>query len=122
MDKNKSLAHHLIRSFQDAFRGLSFVWKEERNFRIQLCIALLVIAGGVWLRFDYIEMALLVFAILLVLTAEVTNTAFEDTMNKIEPNQDPLVGKVKDIAAGIAVLNALGAVAIGAIIFIHHFL
>ena len=122
MDKNKSLVHHLIRSFQDSFRGLAFVWKEERNFRIQIYIALLVIAGGVWLRFDYIEMALLVFAILLVLIAEVINTAFEDTMNKIEPNQDPLVGKVKDIAAGIAVLSALGSLVIGAIIFIHHFL
>ena len=122
MDKNKSFAHHLIRSFEDAFRGLAFVWKEERNFRIQIYIALLVIVGGIWLRFDYIEMALLIFAILLVLIAEVINTAFEDTMNKIEPNQDPLVGKVKDIAAGIAVLSALGSLVIGAIIFIHHFL
>ena len=122
MDKNKSFSHHLIRSFEDAFRGLAFVWKEERNFRIQIYIALLVIVGGIWLRFDYIEMALLVFAILLVLIAEVINTAFEDTMNKIEPNQDPLVGKVKDIAAGIAVLSALGSLVIGAIIFIHHFL
>ena len=122
MDKNKSLAHHLIRSFQDAFRGLAFVWKEEKNFRIQLCIALLVVIGGIWLRFDYIEMALLVFAILLVLIAEVTNTAFEDAMNKIEPNQDPLVGKVKDIAAGIAMLSALGSLIIGTIIFVHHFL
>ena len=120
MRPKQTLLAHLFMSFGDAFRGLKTTWHEERNFRIETFIALTVILALIAFGFTYIEIALAVFAIVLVLGAEVINTAFEDTLNKIEPNHDPMIGRIKDISAGIVVINVLGALAIAIIIVAHH--
>lgn len=109
-------------SFSDAFRGLKNTWKEEWNFRIGVCISILVIIALVAFDFSYVDIIFSIFTMVLVLGAEVINTAFEDTLNKIEPNFDPAIGRAKDISAGIVVLNVLGALAIAIIVIVHHFL
>ena len=119
---NESGPRHLAHSFRDALVGLLTVWREERNFRIQVVAAILVVTAMYYFGFDYLEMAVITIAIVLVLTAETINTAFEDAMNKIEPNHDPLVGRIKDIAAGAVSLSVVGALVIGTLIFGHHFL
>ncbi|TSC51849.1 MAG: diacylglycerol kinase [Parcubacteria group bacterium LiPW_41] len=110
-----------IESFSHAFDGLCFVWKEEKNFRIQVIIGILVIVVMGIFGFSYLEMSMFIVAITLVLTAETINTTFEDTLNKIQPEHDPVVGKIKDISAGIVVLCVLGAICIGILIFLSHF-
>ncbi|MFA6407752.1 MAG: diacylglycerol kinase family protein [Candidatus Paceibacterota bacterium] len=111
----------LVRSFCDAFRGLLYVWKEEQNFRIQACIAICAIASLFLLQFTYIEISLAIFSIVLVLASEVINTTFEDILNKVEPNHDPAIGRIKDIAAGVVVLNVIGAFLVASSVIIHHF-
>lgn len=110
-----------IESFKHAFNGLCFVWREEKNFRIQVIIGILVTIGMGIFGFSYIEMSLFIIAITLVLAAETINTTFEDTLNKIEPNQDPIIGKIKDISAGVVVLCVLGAICIGILVLLSHF-
>ncbi len=121
MRQKQPLLTHLFMSFSDAFRGLKYTWHEERNFRIGICISLLIIIALVTFDFSYTDVVFAVLTMMLVLGAEVINTAFEDTLNKIEPNFDHTIGKAKDIAAGIVVLNVLGALAIAIIVVIHHF-
>jgi diacylglycerol kinase len=120
--RNESSTRHIAHSFRDALTGLFTVWREERNFRIQVTAAVLVIAVMIYWGFDYLEVAVITIAIVLVLTAETINTAFEDAMNKIEPSHDPLVGRIKDIAAGAVILSVIGAIAIGILVVGHHFL
>lgn len=121
MRLKQTLFTHLITSFRDAFRGLKITWHEERNFRIEVCIALAVVGALMLFDFSYIDVALAILAIVLVLAAEVVNTTFEDTLDKIEPEYDPIIGKIKDVAAGVVVLNVLGALAIGIVIIAHRF-
>jgi diacylglycerol kinase len=46
----------------------------------------------------------------LVLVAEMLNTALEYAIDLLHPDQDPLAGAVKDIAAGAVLVAALVAV------------
>jgi len=108
-------------SFGHAFDGLVYVWREERNFKIQIFIGILVILGMFFVNFSYEAMGLMVVAIVLVLGAETINTAFEDTLNKIEPNHDPVIGRIKDIAAGFVVLSVFGAIIIGVFAVLSYF-
>lgn len=110
-----------IESFKNAFNGLRYVWREEKNFRIQVIVGILVIIGMGIFGFSHLEMSLFIIAITLVLVAETINTAFEDTLNKIEPNQNPVIGKIKDISAGVVVLCVLSAICIGILVLISHF-
>jgi diacylglycerol kinase len=56
--------------------------------------------------------------IALVLALEAVNSAIEYLADKISPEQDPLIGKAKDIAAGAVLIAAIGAAIIGSLIFI----
>lgn len=108
-------------SFVFAWNGIKTAWREEHNFRIAIVGAMVVIAAIIYLRFSYIESALCAAAIALVLMAELANTAVEDLCDKVEPQHDPAIGKIKDLMAGFALVALLSAIAIGILVFGHHF-
>lgn len=112
----------LLQSFRWAAQGLATVWHGQRNFRIEVAAAVLATMAGWWLNVSYVDWALLAVACVLVLSGEVVNTALELLCNKVEPRHDPLIGKVKDAAAGYVLLTAAGSVAIGAAVFGHRLL
>ncbi len=107
-----------IKSFGWAANGFRTVLREEFNFRVQAVVAVLVIALGFVRGLSSLEWVAIVFAVALVLMAEIVNTAVEDICNKIEPNQDPAIGRIKDMMAGYVLLSSVAAVTIGLIIFI----
>lgn len=110
-----------LNSFKFALKGIKTVWIEESNFKIQSIIAILVLISTFYFNFSLIESLFVVLAIVLVLASEMINTAIEDLCNKIEPNQDQIIGKVKDILSGFVLLSSIGAVIIGALVFYSHF-
>jgi len=49
------------------------------------------------------------------------NTAIEQLVDLVEPNQNPLAGKIKDIAAAAVLIAAITSVIIGLIILWPYF-
>lgn len=111
----------LFKSFGWAMNGLCTVWREEMNFRIELFVGLAVVALGFYFKLELIEWVVIVGCITAVLSAEMVNTAIEDLCNKVEPNTDPVIGKVKDIMGGFVFTVALGVAIVGALIFSRFF-
>ena len=109
-----------IKSLITAFYGVVFVVRVERNARLHLIIATLALVLGVVLGVSNAELAAIFFAIILVFTSEIVNTALEKTLDLIEPKHNSQVRIVKDIAAGAVLVTALGAAAIGAAIFLPY--
>ena len=105
-----------------ALNGLKTIWKEEHNFRIENLVSLLIVFCIFYFQFTFIESALCVIAITIVLCSEIINTVIEDLCNKIEPNQDPVIGKIKDTMAFFVFMACVGAIVIGLLVFYHHFL
>ncbi len=103
------------RSFRFAFRGLRHLFAES-NTKLHAVIALAVLALSWVLELPPAEWALLVFAIALVLAAEAFNTALEHLADAAVPNEHPLVGTAKDVAAGAVLIAALGAAAVGVLV------
>lgn len=101
--------------------GLRTVWKEERNFRIEAVIGLLVFVFSILSDFNFVEMGFIIFSITIVLTAEMVNTAIEDLCNKVEPNTDPIIGKVKDVMSAFVLVSTFGTVCIGILVILNHF-
>ena len=106
-----------VRSLMTAFSGLVYVIREENNARIHLVIAIAVLLLGVVLGVSNAEMAAIFFAIILVFVAEITNTAFEKTLDLLHPAVHDQVRVIKDIAAAAVLVAAVGAAAIGLAIF-----
>lgn len=112
----------LITSFHDAWRGLSAVFRSEQNFRMQISIGLVALVLAVILPLKNWEVILIILLIILVLVMEILNTAFEYVSDLIKPRLNHYVYMLKDIMAGAVFLTSLGALIIGLIIFVPHFI
>ncbi len=108
----------LIKSFGWAMHGLATVWKEERNFRIEVALAVVGVIGGFFRGFAPGQWVFLVLIIAFVLMGEIVNTAVEDLCNKVEPNRDLAIGKIKDVMAAYVLVSAIAAAIAGIIIFV----
>ena len=115
---NKSL----IRSFGYAFEGLGHAIKSNRNLKIHLAVALLVILAGVFFRITSFEMSILGVMILLVILSEMINTAIEEVVNLVTSEHRIEAKIAKDVAAGMVLMAAIGSVIAGVFIFLPYIL
>lgn len=91
--------------------------KHEKNARIHLVFAIAVLALGLMLRITSGDLAAILLAVIIVFFAEIMNTAFEKTLDLVQPNHHPQVKLIKDMAAGAVMVSATAAVVIGIVIF-----
>lgn len=109
-------------SFSDAIQGVIHVVRWERNMRIHLAAALLVIVFATVLGVTRLEMTALVLTIGLVFVAELFNTAVEELVDLVTPDYYPLAGLIKNISAGAVLISALTAAGVGYLVFIDYLL
>lgn len=110
----------IISKFAWAIAGLMAVIREEQNMKVHLVAAGIALGIGWALGLERVEWGLLLIAIILVLMAEVINTAIERTVDLIAPQYHPLAEKAKNMAAGAVLLSAISAVILGVIVFGPH--
>lgn len=108
---------HLGKSVIHAWHGLTYVFRHEQNFRIQVfvgcVVALLAVVLGVR-KAEYIVLGMLILA---VLSLELINSALEKFFDVAHPRLRFHIGIAKDIMAGLVLMISLGALVIGGIIF-----
>jgi undecaprenol kinase len=105
-----------------ALRGLKYVIRNERNFQIELVVAIFVFLLMYLVNVQYQEKVFLVLMVVWVLALELTNTAIERIMDLLKPKVHPYVRVVKDTMAAAVLVSSVGAVAVGTIIFSHYVL
>ena len=101
----------LLRSFACAFRGLGFGLVSGRNIIIHQLAVVVVAAVGLWLGFAAWQWAVCFLCFGLVIGLELVNTAIEKLCDLVEPNQNPAVKKIKDLAAAAVLWAAITAAA-----------
>jgi len=110
-----------MKSFGWAMSGLRTAWREEINFRIEVVVAFVVVVSGTYLGFGKLDWVIIAGCVTAVLASEMVNTAIEDLCNKVEPNTDPVIGKIKDLMSGFVFMVALGTTIVGGIVFSNYF-
>jgi diacylglycerol kinase (ATP) len=106
-----------LRSFKYAGRGIRTMVVSQHNAWVHAFATLAVIGVGLLAGLTRLEWFVLVLAIVAVWTAESLNTAFEFLCDVTSPEFHPQVEKAKDVAAGAVLITALGASAIGMLVF-----
>jgi diacylglycerol kinase (ATP) len=110
-------APNLLESFNFAFEGIIHVLRTQRNLRIHLAIAIVVIGAAAALSVQRIELIALLIAIAFVLVAEMINSAIEGVIDLSTTSFDPNAKLAKDIAAGAVLISSITAVAVGYLVF-----
>lgn len=90
-----------------SWQGWCAAWASEKSIRqwtavnaVSAQLALILdLTGG--------ERALILALGLLILAAELINTALEETVDYISKNQDPRAGKIKDCGSAVVAVTAI---------------
>ena len=105
-------------TFRNARKGMRLTIKSERNIRIHLFVAALVIISAYCLNFSINKFCILFLTIAAVISAEMFNSAIEFSLDAIFHNRSSrMVGMAKDIAAGAVMVVSICAVMIGVLLF-----
>lgn len=107
----------MIKNFAVAFRGIGIAVREQMNMKIHLLAVLIVSLAGLYFRISDVEWTIVILCFMVVITAEIINTAIEEIVNFISPEYNIIAGKIKDLAAGAVLCAAIGAIFVAFIIF-----
>ncbi len=112
----------LLNSFKYAFQGIYFAFKYNQNIKIHFLVAILVILASIFFRVNPFEMGILAVMILLVICAEMINTAIEEMVNLLVNEHRKEAKIAKDVSAGMVLLTAIGSAIVGVLVFAPHIL
>lgn len=86
---------------------------DEHNAWLHLAASATVIVAGFALDISLDDWRWLVSAIAFVWVTEAMNTAVEELCDRVSPQFDEAIGRVKDLAAGAVLAASLAAAVIG---------
>lgn len=111
-----------IKSFSHAFRGIGIALSSEHNLWVHFLAMIAAIFLGLWFEITRMEWIAVFFAIGLVLSAELLNSAIESLGDAISEEHNDHIGRAKDMAAGGVLITAITALVIGVVVFLPYFL
>lgn len=121
-DKLNLKSPGLFRSFQHAIRGIQAAILSERNMKIHLIVAAIVIGISFFFKLSVGEWLFVLFAIGGVIALELINTAIERVVDLVTDEYHLLAKEAKDMAAGAVMVYATLSVIVGLVIFLPKIL
>ena len=88
-----------------------------RNFIVMLVAAIVVVIAGIAWSISPLRWCAIALCIGSVLGAEMLNTAIERLADRVEPDRDPVIRDVKDIAAGGVLVVSVASAIVGLTVF-----
>ena len=120
--EGRSLWQQERRSFGYAGQGIRHAWQTQRHLRIHVGLGLLALGLGLALGIGVGEWAALLTVMTVVIALELMNTVVEAVVDLASPQFHPKANVAKDVAAGAVLVSAVGAVLVGAVIFVPRVL
>lgn len=90
-----------------SWQGLRAAWQTEKSLRQWMLVNVFSAALAFALDLTPAERALILALGLLILAAELINTAIEVVVDMVQPGSHPLAGKAKDCGSACVALTAL---------------
>lgn len=110
----------LLKSFNYAIEGIIHVVKHQRNMKIHLVVAAVVLLACLFLGVSRIELVIILLAITTVIVTELINTAVESTIDITTTTYDPMAKIAKDVAAAAVLIASINSVALGYLILLRR--
>lgn len=107
-----------FKSFGFAGEGIIHALKSERNFKVHIIAAIIVVFAGLLTRLSMLEWFIVIILIGGMLALEMLNSAIERAVDVITIERHPLAKQAKDLAAGAVLVFAITSAIIGLLIFI----
>ncbi len=102
-----------LESLNCAIEGILWAARSERHVRYHLVAALAVLFLALFFKVTALEFFLLVLAAVIVIFAELMNTAIEAVVDLVTDEYQELAKRAKDVAAGAVLVTSIGAMVLG---------
>ena len=102
--------------------GIHYVFRNDQNLIAHCVVGVLVISASLILKVTPFEMGILGLTIMMVISAEMVNSAIEKMVDLITKEHRAEAKIAKDVAAGMVLLTAIAAFIIGSLIFLPYVL
>jgi diacylglycerol kinase (ATP) len=93
-----------------SMQGLRAAWMHESSFRLEVYLLVVLAPLALWLGDSGLERALMIGSCLLVLAAELLNSAVEAVIERYGPEHHELAGRAKDMGSAavfVLMMNVL---------------
>lgn len=107
----KFIKRRIINTLTYSLAGIKSCWKAEEAFRVEICVAPVLIISALFLKCYAIEKVLLISSVMLVLIIELINTGLEKIIDIIMLKDRHIIAKiVKDVGSAavfVAIINLI---------------
>lgn len=107
-----------LRGVGYCLEGISYTFKNERNFRIEIILGIIAVILSFLLKISILEWVVIVLLITLVLVLELLNTAFESIVDLYTQEYNKMAKAAKDVAAAAVLTASIFSLVIGILIFV----
>lgn len=115
--KEKTTNSNFLDAWKNAVNGIIYATTTQRNVKIQLVIAVAVVIVSLFFDLNRAEFLCFLFTIILILFAEMCNTAIETVVDLYVDVYHPKAKIAKDVAAGGVVITAINAIIVAYFLF-----
>ena len=93
-----------------SLKGLRAAWAYESSFRLEVYLLVVLAPAALWLGNGAVERALLLGSLLLVLSAELLNSAIEALIERYGAEHHELAGRAKDMGSAAVFVLMLNVI------------
>ena len=105
-----------------SLQGLRAAWVHESSFRLEVYLLVVLAPLALWLGGSGLERALMIGSCLLVLAAELLNSAVEAVIERYGPEHHELAGRAKDMGSAAVFVLMMNVLLCWALILVPRYL
>lgn len=101
-------------------QGLCAALRHEAAFRQELFLALILTPTAFWVGQSSIQVLVLIASMIFVLVVELLNSAIEAVADAVSLEENPLLGRAKDLGSAAVLLSLLLAAGLWLVMLLNH--
>lgn len=118
--KNRTGLHRVWHATRYSLHGLRAAWSETA-FRQEAIAALVLVPLAFWLGRNWVEVAVLAGAVVLLMVVELLNSAVEAAIDRVGPEWHALSKRAKDLGSAAVLLTLLLCIGVWCAAFYQRF-
>ncbi len=108
------------RSLGHAVDGLKAIFRDERNFRLDLFFTIVVIIVGILFKISHSDWIAISLVISMVLISETINSVIEAICDTVSTEYKVNIKYAKDVSAGAVLVSAIVSIITGLVVFLPY--
>lgn len=110
----------MINAARYSFQGFAAAVRYEAAFRQELLLVLILTPAAFWVGQTSTQIIVLIASLIFVLVVELLNSAIEAVADAVSLEENPLIGRAKDLGSAAVLLSLLLATGLWVLVIFNH--